>query len=78
MIKSIVYKRMQIHYKLILKEQELNILLLEQLMNKQINDFQSKISKEQSKLVDDDLKKIRDLIINLNISLPQIQNSIDR
>jgi hypothetical protein len=39
MIKSIVYKRMQIHYKLILKEQELNILLLEQLMNKQINDF---------------------------------------
>lgn len=43
-----------------------------------IKDLQSQINDQQPKLVDDELKKLRVLINNLNKSLPQIQSEIDR
>ena len=45
---------------------------------KDIKDLQAQINAQQPKLVDDDLKKLRTLIANLNSSLPQIQSEIDR
>ena len=44
----------------------------------QIREFQRLINAQQPRLVDDDLRKLRDLINNLNNSLPKIQNQINR
>jgi cell division protein FtsB len=44
----------------------------------QIKDFQNQINVQTPKLVDDDLKKLRVLIDNLNNTIPQIQNQINR
>lgn len=43
-----------------------------------IKNLKDRIAAEQPKLVDDDLKKLRTIIDNLNRSLPTIQSQIDR
>jgi chromosome segregation ATPase len=44
----------------------------------QIKDFQNQIAVQQPRLRDDDLLKLRTLISNLTLTLPQIQNQINR
>ena len=44
----------------------------------QIKDFQNQITVQQPRLRDDDLLKLRTLITNLTLTLPQIQNQINR
>ncbi len=44
----------------------------------QIKDFQNQITVQQPRLRDDDLLKLRTLITNLTLTVPQIQNQINR
>ena len=44
----------------------------------QIRGFQNLINDQQPKLLDGDLAKLRELVNNLKLTLPQIQSQIDR